>query len=202
MVTRRRGNTANLLGMRANAANTQGPGKNLRPLPYPCASLALDIHANRACMDQGKGQTMTELQGMSLAEATAYVKRLREEASEVISRQKAEIASAGEEFFNLLITTQEFETTEKTGRVGISVMSMEFTGEDGRKYTASVHLTDVEKTAENKKALAVKAAEEEERKKQEEQANVLLAAAERNPALKAALAKLEADTAREESEGN
>lgn len=145
---------------------------------------------------------MTELQGMSLAEATAYVKRLREEAQTVISRQKAEIASAGEEFFNLLITTQEFETTEKTGRVGISVMSMEFTGEDGRAYTASVHLTDVEKTAENKKALAVKAAEEEERKKQEEQANVLLAAAERNPALKAALAKLEADTAREESEGN
>jgi hypothetical protein len=170
------------------------------PLPYPCASLALDIHANRACMDQGKGQTMTELQGMSLAEATAYVKRLREEAAQVISRQKAEIATAGEDFFNLLIATQEMETTEKTGRVGISVMSMEFTGSDGRKYTASVHVTDVEKTAANKAVLKAKEEEEAERKKQEEQANVLLAAAERNPALKAALAKLDADTAREEAQ--
>lgn len=136
---------------------------------------------------------MTELQGMSLAEAAAYVKRLREEASEVIARQKAEIASAGEEFFNLLIATQEMETTEKTGRVGISVMSMEFTGADGRKYTASVHVTDVEKTAANKAILKAEAEAEEERKKQEEQANVLLAAAQRNPALKAALAKLDVD---------
>lgn len=143
---------------------------------------------------------MTELAGMSLAEATAYVKRLQEEAKAVIAQQKSELATAGLEYFNLLISTQEMETTEKTGRVGISVMTMEFTGEDGRAYTASVHITDVEKTAVNKKALALKKAEEEEAAKVEEQANVLLQAAERNPALKAALAKLEADEAAETSE--
>lgn len=143
---------------------------------------------------------MTELQGMSLAEATAYVKRLREEAQTVIARQKAEIAAAGEEFFNLLLATQEMETTEKTGRVGISILTMEHTGSDGRKYTASVHITDVEKTAENKAVLKAKEEEEAERKKQEEQANVLLAAAERNPALKAALAKLDADEKAEKGE--
>lgn len=105
---------------------------------------------------------MSDLNSLTTAQIEALLRERKESEKAEAEKAKGELAVLGADYLNHIVTTQPFARTEKTGRYGISVMTMPFTGDDGKAYTVSIHITDVVET--EKGAAAVKAKKEAEEK--------------------------------------
>jgi len=141
----------------------------------------------------------------NLAELQAQLAAIQAEINQAETSVKADLSGHGVEFFNHVIKSHPFQTTESTGRHGLDVMGLPFQGKDGRAYTVSLHFTDVETTAKQKArikvqtavATAAQKAAEKALAQQAKQQSMVAAAAADNPVLQGLLDKLDADTKEE-----
>jgi hypothetical protein len=144
----------------------------------------------------------------NLAELQQQLAAIQAEINAAETSQKADLSSVGVDFFNHVISTNEFVTTESTGRHGLDVSTLPFMGEDDRAYTVTLHFTDVERTAKQKARLKVQTAAATAAQKavervlaaQKKQGDILAHARQENPVLDGLLNRLDADEAVEAAE--
>lgn len=137
---------------------------------------------------------MSDLSSETLQDQIA---RLQAELENLNSTVKADLSEHGLEFFQHVIDTHTLAVTESTGRVGLDVYTLPFTGSDGEAYTVSLHFTAVTPTAVNKAALAAQKAAQKAADaaalKAKKQADVLQEAMGKSPRLAALIGNIERD---------
>ena len=115
---------------------------------------------------------MSEMQTLSNEQILALIREnpdlaktalqtVADEKKAADEQRKKELAIFGADFIEHVIDVVPLETTESTGRVGRSVVSMPYTGADGVERTVSIHVTDTQATEDGKKRVKdAKAAKE------------------------------------------
>lgn len=111
---------------------------------------------------------MSDISTLSIEQIKALLAEKVADEKAADTQRKSELAVFGEDFIEHVIATVPLETTESTGRVGRSVVSMPYTGKDGVERTVSIHVTDTKATEAGKAAVKAKKDAEEKAKKDAE----------------------------------